>query len=106
MYEETKEGRVNDALDSLDKKFEYQDEIEKLSEDLRNAKDELKKVVEEKQLTPALKAKAEQGLIDARAELEQKRIDDATTTNMHKVMRLQERRQGISTKMRRKSLST
>ena len=89
MYSETKEGRVNDALDSLDKKFEYQDEIEKLQKDLRNAQDELKKVVEEKQLTLALKAKAEQGLIDARAELEQKRIDDATTSNMHKVMRLQ-----------------
>ena len=89
MYEETKEGRVNDALDSLDKKFEYQDEIEKLHKDLRNAQDELKKVVEEKQLTLDLKAKAEQGLIDARAELEQKRIDDATTTNMHKAMRLQ-----------------
>jgi hypothetical protein len=69
LYAKTKAGRVNDSLDYCEKKFKYLDEIEKLQKDLRNSQDELKKVVEEKQMLLALKAQAEQGMLDARAEL-------------------------------------
>jgi hypothetical protein len=88
MYREAKDARVNDALDNLDTKFSLQDEITKLHLDLRNSQDELRQEVEEKQLTLALKAKAEQALIDARAELEQKKRHDASTSNMHKCLRV------------------
>lgn len=87
-YGEVKQGRVNDALNYMDEKFSYQDEIEKLHKDLRNLQDEVQKVVEEKEVTLALKAKAEQALIHARAELEEKKKLDASTTNMHKVLRI------------------
>jgi hypothetical protein len=36
----------------------------------------------------ALKAQAEQGLIEARAELEQKKSLDASTSNLHKCFRI------------------
>jgi hypothetical protein len=72
----------------MEKRFEFQDQITKLHLDLRNAQDELKQVVEEKQVTLALKAKAEQALIDARSELEQKKKLEASTCNMHKCLRL------------------
>ncbi|CAM0944393.1 unnamed protein product [Alopecurus aequalis] len=88
-YAEQKEGRVNDALDSMEKKFVLQDEISKMHRDLKILQDEVDKVVEEKQLTLALKAKAEQALMVARAELEQKKRTDASTSNMHKVLRIQ-----------------
>jgi hypothetical protein len=52
------------------------------------AQDELKTMIGEKQMTLALKAKAEQALIDARAELEQKKLIDAHHSNMHKVLRI------------------
>ena len=39
-------------------------------------------------MTLALKAKAEQALIDARAELEEKKKLEASTSNMHKFLRL------------------
>ncbi|CAM0946551.1 unnamed protein product [Alopecurus aequalis] len=84
-YAEQKEGRVNDALDSMEKKFVLQDEISKMHRDLKILQDEVDKVVEEKQLTLALKAKAEQALMVARAELEQKKRTDASTSNMHKL---------------------
>ena len=86
MYGETKQGRVNDALDYMDKRFEFLDQIEKLNIDLKNSQDELAKQVEEKQVTLAHKAIAEQALMDARARLEEKRIADETTCNMHKYM--------------------
>ena len=88
-YAEQKEGRVNDALDSMERKFGLQDEISKMHRDLKILQDEVDKVVEEKQLTLALKAKAEQALMVARAELEQKKRTDVSTSNMHKVLRIQ-----------------
>ena len=75
MYTNTKDGRTNDAINYIEKKFDFEDQITKLNQDLRNAQEELKQVVEEKQVTLELKAKAEQALIDARAELEQKNMD-------------------------------
>jgi hypothetical protein len=48
LYAETKEGRVNDALDNVEKRFKLTDELEKMHIDLKNAHDEIKKVVEEK----------------------------------------------------------
>ena len=88
MYVEMKEGRTRDALDNLDQKFNYRDEIEKLHGDLRIVQDEVTKAVEENQVTLALKAKAEQALIDVRIELDQKKALDAAATNMHKVLRI------------------
>jgi hypothetical protein len=87
MYGEVKSGRVNDALDYMEQKFKYQDEITKLRQDPRIAQDEVNKVVKEKRVTLALKAEAEQALIDVRAELEQN-ILDASASNMHKVLRI------------------
>ena len=87
MYSEAKDGRIRDALDVLELKWKHQDEITKLNLDLRNAQDELKKEVEEKQVTLALKAKAEQALVDARAEIEEKKKVDASTSNMHMFLR-------------------
>jgi 5-methylcytosine-specific restriction endonuclease McrBC GTP-binding regulatory subunit McrB len=66
-----------------------QDEVEKCHIDLKNAQVEIQKVVEEKQVILALKAKAEQSLMEARAELEEKKTLDASTCNMHKCLRLQ-----------------
>ena len=86
MYAETKQGRVTDALDFMDQRFRFQDQIEKLHIDLRNSQDELAKVVEEKQVTLAHKAIAEQALVDARAQLEEKRITDETTCKMHRCL--------------------
>ncbi|XP_051187884.1 uncharacterized protein [Lolium perenne] len=88
LYGQEKQGRVNDALDNMEKRFKLKDEIEKMHIDLRNAQEEMKKIVEEKQVILALKAQAEQGLIDARAELEQKKALDASSSNMHKCMRI------------------
>ena len=73
MYVEMKEGRTRDALDSLDQKFNYRDEIEKLHRDLRIVQDEVTKTVEGNQVTLTLKAKAEQALIDVSIELDQKK---------------------------------
>ncbi|CAM0955301.1 unnamed protein product [Alopecurus aequalis] len=87
-YEEAKQGRVNDALDYMEQKFRYQDEISKLHHDLKIVQDEVNKIVEKKHVTLALKAIAEQALIDDRAELEQKKQLDVATTNMHKVLRI------------------
>ena len=86
MYGEAKKGRVSDALDFMDQKFAYQDQIEKLHINLRNSQDQVAKVVEEKDVTLAHKARAEQALMDARAELEAKKITDETTCNMHKCL--------------------
>lgn len=87
MHGEIKDARVRDALDVLEIRWKYQDEITKLQLDLKNSQDELKKEVEEKQVALALKAKAEQALVDARAELEEKNKLDASTSNMHKFLR-------------------
>jgi CRISPR/Cas system-associated endonuclease Cas3-HD len=70
----------------MGQKFEYQDQIQKLHTDLRNCQDELTKVVEEKQVTLAHKAVAEQALMEARAQLQEKRITDETTCKMHKYL--------------------
>jgi hypothetical protein len=88
MYLTVKRGRTSDALEHMEKKFDLNGEIERLHKDLRAAQDELKKVVEEKQVTLALKAMAEQTLVDARTELEQKKIVDANHSNMHQVLRV------------------
>ena len=85
MYSETKEGRIRDALDNVEAKWKYQDEIAKLNRDLKNSEDQLKQAVDEKQVTLA---KAEQALVEARAELEQKKKLDASTSNMHKFLRM------------------
>jgi hypothetical protein len=57
------------ALDYMEKNFQLWDEKEKLRMDLRNAQDELKRVVEDKHVTLALKAKEEQAQIYATGEL-------------------------------------
>ncbi|KAK1601188.1 hypothetical protein QYE76_018924 [Lolium multiflorum] len=88
MYGAQKHGRTSDALDHFEQKFKLHDEISKLHKDLKMAQDELKTVIGEKQMTLALKAKAEQALIDARAELDQKKLIDAHHSNMHKVLRI------------------
>jgi hypothetical protein len=88
MHGEQKHGRTKDALQHLEQKFNHQHEIRLLQKDLKMAQDELKTVVGEKQVLLALKAKAEQSLIDARAELEQKKLIDAHHSNMHKVLRI------------------
>jgi hypothetical protein len=46
---------------------------------MKNSQAELKKVVKEKQVILALKANAKQGLVDARAKLEEKKSLDAST---------------------------
>ena len=86
MYNEVRDGRVRDALNNVATRVKFTDEIAKLHRDLRNAQDELKQVVEEKQVTLADKAKAEEALVDARAELEDKKKLDASTTNMHQFL--------------------
>jgi hypothetical protein len=88
MHGEDKRGRTCDSLDYMEQKYKLQDEIGKLHKDLRMAQDELKLVVEEKHVTLALKAQAEQALLDARAEIEQKKIIEAHHSNMHKVLRI------------------
>jgi hypothetical protein len=88
MHGEQKHGRTKDALQHLEQKFNHQHEIRLLQKDLKMAQDELKTAVGEKQVLLALKAKAEQSLIDARAELEQKKLIDAHHSNMHKVLRI------------------
>ena len=87
MHGEAKDARVREALNAVESQWKYQDEITKLHRDLKNAQDELKKEVEEKQATLALKAKVEQSLLDARAELQEKNKLDASTSNMHKFLR-------------------
>uniref|UniRef100_A0ACD5W8I6 Uncharacterized protein n=1 Tax=Avena sativa TaxID=4498 RepID=A0ACD5W8I6_AVESA len=104
MYSTCKDGRVNDSLKSFDTRMEYEDEIAKLKLALKNAQDNLKQVVEEKQLTLALKAKAEQALIDARAELERKMKVDASTSNMHKSLRLNAEKQRDMLKEEKRNL--
>ena len=89
MYTDAKDGRIHDAINSLEKKFEFQDEIAKLKRDPRNAQDELKQVVEEKQVALALKAEADKALLDARAELDEKIKLDASTCNMQKSLMLE-----------------
>ena len=86
MFREQKEGRVSDSLDFMDLRFGFQDQIEKLHKDLRNSQDELAKEVVEKQVILGHKAIAEQALVEARAQLEEKRITDKNTCNMHKYM--------------------
>ena len=104
MYTDTKDGRTNDAINYMEKKFDFEDQITKLNQDLRNAQEELKQVVEEKQVTLALKAKAEQALIDARAELEQKKKLEASTCNMHKCLRLKAEKDRDTLKEEKKKL--
>jgi hypothetical protein len=65
MYSEVRDGRVRDAFNNVETRFKFTDEIEKLHHDLRNAQDKLKQMVEEKQVTLAHKAKAEEALADA-----------------------------------------
>jgi hypothetical protein len=104
MYGETKEGRVNDSLNNVEKRFQLQDEVEKCHIDLKNAQAEIQKVVEEKQLILALKAKAEQSLMEARAELQEKKTLDASTSNMHKCLRLQAEKERDKVKEEKKKL--
>jgi hypothetical protein len=47
LYGETK-GRVIDSRYNLEKRFKLKDEIVKMQIDLRNAQNEIKKVVEER----------------------------------------------------------
>lgn len=103
-YAEQKQGRVNDALDNMEQKFALQDEISKMHRDFKILQDEVDKVVEEKQLTLALKAKAEQALMVARAELEEKKRTDASTSNMHKVVRIQAEKDRDKLKEEKKKL--
>ena len=77
MYAEVKDVRVRDALNDFQRRFDLKDEIAKLHRDLRLGQDELKQVVEDNQVTLALKAKAEQALVDAQADLEEKKKLDA-----------------------------
>jgi hypothetical protein len=88
MHGEQKHGRTKNALQHLEQKFNHQHEIRLLQNDLKMAQDERKTAMGEKQVLLALKAKAEQSLIDARAELEQKKLIDTHHSNMHKVLRI------------------
>lgn len=88
MYGEVKQGRASDSLDYMEEKFKFRDEITKLHRDLKIVQEEVEKTVKEKQVTLALKAKAEQALIEARAELEEKMKLDEHASNLHKVMRI------------------
>uniref|UniRef100_A0ACD5VCW1 Uncharacterized protein n=1 Tax=Avena sativa TaxID=4498 RepID=A0ACD5VCW1_AVESA len=88
MYGEIKQGRVSDSLDYMEEKFKFMDEITKLHRDLKIVQEEVEKTVKEKQVTLALKAKAEQALIEARAKLEEKMKLDEHASNLHKVMRI------------------
>ena len=88
MYGEVKQGRVTDALNHCDEKFNFRDEITKLHRDLKIVQSEVDKTVKEKQVTLAMKAMAEQALIDERAELEEKKRLDSCASNMHKVLRI------------------
>jgi DNA gyrase/topoisomerase IV subunit A len=86
MFSESKQGRINDALDYMEKEFEFKDQIKRLTSDLRTSEAVAAKVVQEKQVTLANKAIAEQALIEARAELQQKKITEATTVKLHKYL--------------------
>ena len=88
----------------MEHEFKYQDEISKLHRDLKIVQDEIDKVVEEKKVTLALKAKAEHALIDVGAELEQKKQLDAATTNMHKVLRIKAEKDRDKFKEQKKKL--
>ena len=74
MYRDVKRSRVNEALEFIDKKFEFVDEIEKLQMIITQAQKEMKKAVDDKEITFALKAKAEQALLDATNELQAKKL--------------------------------
>jgi hypothetical protein len=50
LYGEVKEGRVSNSLDNLEMRFKLKDEIEKMHIDIRNAQNEIKKVVKEKHM--------------------------------------------------------
>lgn len=104
MYGEMKDANVRNALDNVETKWKFQDEIAKLHTDLNNVQDELKKEVEEKQVTLALKAKAEQALVEARSELEAKKRLDASTSNMHMFMRQKAERDLIVLKEEKRKL--
>ena len=104
MYEEVKTGRVNDCLDFMEQKFNLRDEISKMHVDLRRVQDEVEKITEEKQVTLALKAKAEQAFIDVKNELEQKKNLDAAASNMHKVMRTKAEKERDNYKEEKKKL--
>ncbi|XBI91058.1 hypothetical protein VPH35_028503 [Triticum aestivum] len=86
MYTEGRDGRVHDAFNNVETRFKFTDEIEKLHHDVRNAQDELKQMVEENQVTLAMKAKSEEALADARATLEEEQKLDASTTSMHRFL--------------------
>jgi hypothetical protein len=88
MYRNVKSGRVSDSLSYMEEKWKLNGQIEKLEKNLRTTQDELKAAVEEKQVILALKAKAEQALIEAKAELHQKKIVEENHSNMHKVLRI------------------
>jgi hypothetical protein len=62
--------------------------------------------VEEKQLAQALKAKAEQALLEARVEIEQKKIIDAHHSNMHKVLRIKAEKDRDQLKGEKRSWNT
>ena len=104
MFVEQKDGRVRDALGVMEIKWKYDDEITKLQHDLNNLQAELNQVVQEKQVTLALKAKAEQALVDARAELEDKKKVDASTCNMHKFLRMKVEKERDKLKEEKKKL--
>ena len=104
MYGEMKDANVRNALDNVETKWKFQDEIAKLHTDLNNAQDELKKEVQEKQVTLALKAKAEQAFVEARSELEAKKRLDASTSNMHKFLRQKAERDMIVLKEEKRKL--
>uniref|UniRef100_A0ACD5UZ65 Uncharacterized protein n=1 Tax=Avena sativa TaxID=4498 RepID=A0ACD5UZ65_AVESA len=86
MFAEAKQGRVNDALDYVEKKFDFGDQIKKLNQDVKKAQDEVEKEVKEKQVTLSLKAKAKQALMAAGAEIQEKITTGATIVNMHKYL--------------------
>ncbi|KAE8787988.1 hypothetical protein D1007_38022 [Hordeum vulgare] len=83
IYTKVRDGRVRDAFNNVETRFKFIYEIEKLHCDPRNAQDELKQMVQENQVTLAMKAKAGEALADARAELDEKKKLDTSTTNMH-----------------------
>ena len=59
--------RVRDSIEHLEETFDLSNGRRKLQVEHRNVQDELKKVVEDNQVTLALKAKSEHALAEVRA---------------------------------------
>jgi hypothetical protein len=104
LYEQTKQGRITDALDNIEKGWQDKDRIKELTLELSKSQDAFAKVVAEKQTILANKAIAEQGLMEARAELHEKNRIDASTVKMHKYLLIKTERERDECKEEKRKL--